>query len=162
MIFNPVLAYRSSVRICSVSDTLHTLQPRHRHDLPNTACLVSGADRCSVSSFRACMPVCVLLRAVCPGTCPPWFWHGLRCCLCCAVCPGARRGLGSPPAGHIAVVQPRPVSRPTTEKIKKAQKIRSWIFSHQKFPAKTKRPLQRVCVLCYTCLTSLEREESVK
>jgi hypothetical protein len=26
--------------------------------------------------------------------------------------------------------------------------------------AKTKRPLQRVCVLCYTCLTSLEREES--
>lgn len=32
----------------------------------------------------------------------------------------------------------------------------------QKFRPKTKRPLQRVCVLCYTCLTSLEREESVK
>nr|DAJ64406.1 MAG TPA: zinc-ribbon containing domain protein [Caudoviricetes sp.] len=33
-------------------------------------------------------------------------------------------------------------------------------FKLSKFPAKTKRPLQRVCVLCYTCLTSLEREES--
>jgi hypothetical protein len=31
----------------------------------------------------------------------------------------------------------------------------------QKFRAKIKRPLQRVYVLCYTCLTSLEREESV-
>lgn len=36
------------------------------------------------------------------------------------------------------------------------------IAKSSKFPAKTKRPLQRVCVLCYTCFTSLEREESVK
>jgi hypothetical protein len=33
-----------------------------------------------------------------------------------------RWGLGSPPAGYTAATQPRPVSRLTTEKIKKAQK----------------------------------------
>ena len=64
--------------------------PRRRYDLPGVACLVSSADRCSVSSVWA---------AVCPGTCLPWFWHGLPCCLCCAVCPDAL-GLGSPPAGY--------------------------------------------------------------
>jgi len=52
----------------------------------------------------------------------PCIWHGLPCCLCCAVCPGAL-GLGSPPAGYIAAAQPRPVSLSTTEKIKKTQKI---------------------------------------
>lgn len=31
---------------------------------------------------------------------PPWFWHGLPCCLSCAVRLGAL-GLGSPPAGYI-------------------------------------------------------------
>lgn len=67
------------------------------------------------------------------------------------------------PAGYIAAAQPRPVSPVTTEKIKKAQKTTPTPYCQsQKFPAKTKRPLQRVCVLCYTCLTSLEREESVK
>lgn len=48
--------------------------------------------------------------------------HGLPCCLCCAVCPGAL-GLGSPPAGYIAAAQPRPVSPSTTEKIKKTHLI---------------------------------------
>jgi hypothetical protein len=42
-----------------------------------------------------------------------------------------------------------------------AQNIPTPYCQSQKFPAKTKRPLQRVCVLCYTCFTSLEREESV-
>lgn len=77
---------------------------------PGAACLVSSADRCSVSSVRA---------VVCPDTCPPlYIRHGLPCCLRCAVCPGAL-GLGSPPAGYIAAAQPRPVSPSTTEKIKK-------------------------------------------
>jgi RNA polymerase subunit RPABC4/transcription elongation factor Spt4 len=90
----------------------------------------------------------------------PCIWHGLRCCLPCAVRPGAL-GLWSPPAGHIAAAQPRPVSLSTTEKIKKAQKnYHTPYCQSQKFRAKIKRPLQRVCVLCYTCLTSLEREES--
>lgn len=32
---------------------------RRRSDLPGAACLVSGADRCSVSSVRACASCCV-------------------------------------------------------------------------------------------------------
>lgn len=53
------------VRICSVSDTLHR-QPstRRRYDLPGVACLVSSADRCSVSSVRACVPVRLALRGL--------------------------------------------------------------------------------------------------
>nr|DAT54805.1 MAG TPA: hypothetical protein [Caudoviricetes sp.] len=31
-----------------------------RYDLPRAACLVSGADRCSVSSVRACVSECCL------------------------------------------------------------------------------------------------------
>ena len=53
-----------------------------------------------------------------------------RCAVSCVVClaSGAacavqsvrvRWGLGSPPAGYTAAAQPRPVSLPTTEKIKK-------------------------------------------
>lgn len=107
---------------------------------------------------------------------PLWFWYGLRCCLCCVVCPGAlgarvstsgvygeSRGSGG---RYLAlkkfkkgvlkgcvVSYPPPLS---------CAKHPTPIAKSSKFPAKTKRPLQRVCVLCYTCLTSLEREESVK
>lgn len=62
--------------IMRMIEGLQTVQPRHRPDLSGVACLVSGADRCSVSSFRACVPVRRVLR-------------GLRCCLCCAAVPGA-------------------------------------------------------------------------
>jgi hypothetical protein len=66
---------------------------------------------------------------------------------------GPRRGIqGAPGVGQVSPV--------TTEKIKKAQKHPTPYHQLQKFPAKTKRPLQRVCVLCYTWLTSLEMEES--
>ena len=68
-------------------------------------------------------------------------------------------------------------STPRIEKIQKRRFIKVVAIHHSLFPVqttptpivnlknsaqKTKRPLQRVCVLCYTCLTSLEREESVK
>lgn len=67
---------------------LHTLQPRRRPDPPDAACLVSGADRCSVSSVRACVSV----RRVLYGL--PCIWHGLRCRLCFAVRPGALEWAG--------------------------------------------------------------------
>nr|DAH60278.1 MAG TPA: hypothetical protein [Caudoviricetes sp.] len=57
---------------------MHALQPRRRPDLPGAVCLVSSADRCSVSSVRACRGM------VCPG-----IWRGLCCYLCCAIRPGA-------------------------------------------------------------------------
>jgi hypothetical protein len=102
------------VQICSVSDTLHALQ--RSAAVPIAPRGLSGIE---------CRPV---QRVQCPGVCVgawrglPCIWHGLPCCLCCAVCPGAL-GLGSPPAGYIAAAQPRPVSLSTTEKIKKTQKI---------------------------------------
>ena len=44
-----------------------------RYDLPGAACLVSGADRCSVSSVRACVPVrgvvCLASGTACPAAC---------------------------------------------------------------------------------------------
>ena len=147
------------VQICTVSDTLPAPSTRRRYDLPGVACLVSGADRCSVSSVRA---VCRALRGL------PCIWHGLPCCLCCSVCPGAL-GWGL----HLWGIWGEPGvgwSTPLVEKIQKRRfsclpplfcsKSPTHYCQSQKFPAKTKRPLQRVCVLCYTCLTSLEMEES--
>jgi hypothetical protein len=80
-----------------------------------------------------------------PGVCVgawrglPCIWHGLRCCLSCAVRPGAL-GLGSPPAGYTAAAQPRPVSLSTTEKIKKAQKLAAQFCATKNFPQKQKDP----------------------
>lgn len=159
MIFWPVLAYCSSVRICSVSDTLRRQSSARRHpNLPSAARSASGR----VVAWSA------LVLA------PPWFWHGLRCCLCCVVRPGAL-GLGYPPLGYMGQAGVR-WSTPRIEKIQKRRFSAFPLHTHpffllktpphhcrfQKFRPKTKRPLQRVCVLCYTCLTSLEREESVK
>lgn len=73
---------------CSLPDTLNALQPRRHPDLPGADCLVSGADRCSVASVRACVSARGLLWAVClaSGT------------ACAAACPAqsvrVRRGLG--------------------------------------------------------------------
>lgn len=120
------------VQICSVSDTLHALQ--RSAAVPIAPRGLSGIE---------CRPV---QRVQCPGVCVgawrglPCIWHGLPCCLCCAVCPGAL-GLGSPPAGYIAAAQPRPVSLSTTEKIKKAQKITPPPIANLKnFPQKQKDP----------------------
>ena len=75
------------VHICTVSDALPALQRPPPSRSPRVACLVSGADRCSVSSVWACVSVRRVL-------------HGLPCCLRCAVCSGAL-WLWSPPAGYI-------------------------------------------------------------
>ena len=95
-----------------------------------------------VQTGAACPASGRVCRALCG---PPWFWRGLLCCLrCAAVCPGAL-WLVTPPAGYTATAQPRPVSPVTTEKIKKAQKnYHTPYCQSQKFPAKIKRPLQRV------------------
>ena len=117
-------------------DTRRTLSiPRRRHDLPGVACLVSSADRCSVSSVRACVSVCGLLWAVCLAS-------GTACATACAVQSlRVRWGLESPPAGHTGAAQPRPGSLSTTEKIKKAQKITPPpIVNLKNFPQKQKDP----------------------
>ena len=51
---------------------------RRRYDLPGVACLVSSADRCSVSSVWACVSVRVLLWAVCLAS-------GTACATACDV-----------------------------------------------------------------------------
>lgn len=86
-------------------------------------------------------------------------WHGLPCCVCDVQSFRVRWGHpgGIGPEARVGAVSPV-----TTEKIKKAQNHPTPIVNLKNSTAKTKRPLQRVCVLCYTCLTSLEREESVK
>nr|DAP71143.1 MAG TPA: hypothetical protein [Caudoviricetes sp.] len=63
---------------CSLPDTLNALQPRYHPDLPRVACLVSSADRCSVSSVGECMGLSWFLRRS-----------------------GALVGLGSPPLGYM-------------------------------------------------------------
>lgn len=129
------------VQICTVSDTLHALQRP-----PPVRSTRRGL------SDTECRPV---QRAQRPGVCVgawrglPCIWHGLPCCLCCAVCPGAL-GLGSPPAGHTAAAQPRPVSPVTTEKIKKAQKITPPLLPISKIFRKNKKtPTKGLCSVLY-------------
>nr|DAQ02835.1 MAG TPA: hypothetical protein [Caudoviricetes sp.] len=55
------------VQICTVSDTLPTLQPRRRSDCPCAACLVSSADWCSVSIVRAV--ICFASGTACATAC---------------------------------------------------------------------------------------------
>lgn len=91
MIFKPVLLCCLCVQICSVSDTLHALQPpapprSTRRGLSGIGC--RPAQRPGV---------CAGARPVVGG--PPCIWYGLCCCLCCAVVPGAL-WLGSPPEGY--------------------------------------------------------------
>ena len=116
-----------------------------------------------VQTGVACQAFCRVCR--CASCCGRSALHVARpvlppvMCRPCG-CAGWCRGT---PAGYTAASQPRPVSPVTTEKIKKAQKITPTPIANLKnSSAKIKRPLQRVCVLCYTCLTSLEREESIK
>lgn len=119
-----------------------------------TRCPPSSAPHPVRSSQRGlsgieCRPV---QRVQHPGVCVgawrglPCIWHGLRCCLSCAVRPGAL-GLGSPPAGYTAAALPRPVSPVTTEKIKKThptltKRNLSDCASLQKFRKKQKDPLR--------------------
>ena len=71
----------------ALSDTLHRQpSPLHRPDLPRAACLHSIPDRpqrVQRPGVRACV------RSVVGGM--PCIWHGLCCCLSCAVRPGALR-----------------------------------------------------------------------
>lgn len=159
MIFRPVLARCSSVRICSVSDTLHR-QSSTPHPVRSSRRGLSGIEcsRCSVSNVRACVS-CLAWSALPPVMCSR------------SGCAGWGWGL------HLWGIWVEPGVGWPTPRVEKIQKRRfpclptpSFLLKNhptpycqsQKFPAKIKRPLQRVYVLCYTCLRSLEREESVK
>lgn len=100
-----------------------------------------------VQTGAACPASGRVCRALC-GT--PWFWRGLLCCLRCAeVCPGAL-WLVTPPEGHTATAQPRPVSPVTTEKIKKAQKTPTPLSSTPKISRKNKKtPTKGLCSVLY-------------
>ena len=150
-----------AVHICTVSDTPSTPPP-----LRSARRGLSGIE---------CRPVQRVQRL---GGGMPWYLSALvlaRPALLPVMCrpSGCAGALGSPPAGYIAATQPRPVSSaknlqnkkgvsPSYHPLFSAQNTPTPIANLKNSAAKTKRPLQRVCVLCYTCLTSLEREESVK
>lgn len=103
------------VQICTVSDTLRRQSSHlHRYDLPNAAYLVLGADRCGVSSVRACVSVCVLLCTVCLAS-------GTAYAAACAVqSVRVRWGLGSPPLGHMERAWGRAVDASRRKNSKKA------------------------------------------
>ena len=122
---------------CSLSDTLHALQLRRRPDLPRAPCLASSADRCSVSSVRACVSVRRVLRGL------PCIWRGL----CCAVRPGAL-GAGVSTGGVYSRRPAPPGQSPNHRKNKKdpphlhkPKPIR--LCKSPKIPKNTKRPLSR-------------------
>ena len=92
---------------------------RASHPAPCTATIYPARPVYRVQTGAACPASGRVCRcAVCCGHGLPCIWHGLCCCLCCAVRLGAL-GLWSPPEGYIAAAQPRPVSRSTAEKTKK-------------------------------------------
>jgi hypothetical protein len=130
------------VHICTVSDALHVIQ------------------------HPAAAPIC-----------PTWaVWYRVRtgasCLAWSALVSGTACAVQSCPVRWMGQGRTVGVYRESLEwggepsnhrKNKKGSKITPTpISSSQKFSAKTKRPLQRVWLLCYTCLTSLEREESTK
>ena len=99
-------------------------------------------------SSAAAVPIAQRVQR--PGACRalrglPWYLprpgSGTACATACAVQSfRVRWGLGSPPAGHTAAAQPRPVSLSTTEKIKKAQKnYHTPYCQSQKFRRKNKK-----------------------
>ena len=115
--------------------------------------IVQPSSPCTVPIYPA-RPVWhrVQTGAACPAS-----GRACRCAACCGrsvlhlarpallpvlysspVCAGVGRGA---PAGYTVAAQPRPVSRPTTEKIKKAQKITlPPIINSKNFPQKQKDP----------------------
>lgn len=93
------------VQICTVSDTLY------RHSSPAAVPIYQARPVWyRVQTGAACPAsgrVCRVLHGL------PLIWHGLRCCLCCAVCPGAlewagahRRGIQPPHSPARSVAQP--------------------------------------------------------
>ena len=53
-------------KLYTLPDTLRRQSSARRlYDLPRVSCLVSSADRCSVSSVRGCVVLCVVCLVVC-------------------------------------------------------------------------------------------------
>ena len=83
---------------------------------------------------------------------------GAACAAVCAVQSfRVRLGLGFPPAGYTAAAQPLPVSRSTTEKIKKALKKSQPDFRPPKiFPKKQKDPYKGFVFCAILALQALK------
>ena len=133
------------VQICSVSDALRSPPaPRTATICParpvwyrvqtGAACPASGrVCRCAACCGRSA------LHLARPALLPVLYSS--------PVCAGVGRGA---PAGYTVAAQPRPVSRPTTEKIKKASKNSQLDFQPPKFfPKNKKTPTKGLCSVLY-------------
>lgn len=122
----------------------HTAQtvhpPPHHPDLPGTACLVSSADRCSVSSVRACVVSCMVCLA-----------SGTACAAACAVQSVRVRWRGQGYTGGAYSRRPAPPGQsPNHRKNKKGSKITPPPLSIFKIPRKNKKtPTKGLCSVLY-------------
>lgn len=127
----------------ALSDTLRRQSsPLHRYDLPGAACLVSDVDRCSVSSVRACVPVRVLLCAVCLAS-------GTACPAACAVQFARVRWSGQGRTGGVYSRRPAPPGQsPNHRKNKKGFKKFAAGFSAAKIFSKKQKDPYKGSVFC--------------
>lgn len=111
--------------------------------------------------------VCALPCVVCPGICPPWFWHGLRCSLSCSAVPGALEWAGVS-TGGVYSRRPAPPGQSRHHRknkkdpphLHKTKPIR--LCKSPNFPKNTKRPLSEPR-LCYNQLKAIrQRKEESK
>ena len=104
-------------------------------DRPGAVCLVSSADRCSVSSVRACVSVRVLLWAVCLAS-------GTACATACDVQAVRVRWSGQGCTGGVYSRRPAPPgqSRHRRKNKKGSKKHPHPYCQSQNFPKKQKDP----------------------
>ena len=103
---------------------LHSFGHVPRHPAPCTVpisprglwCRVQTGAACPASGRVSCLAWSALVLA------PPWFWHGLRCCPCCAVVPGAL-GAGVSTGGAYSRLPAPPGQSFDHRKNKKGSKI---------------------------------------
>lgn len=158
------------VQICTVSDALPALQRPAASTICKTWPVwyrVQTGAACP-ASWRVC------LCAVCCGHGLPCIWHGLRCCLFCAVPPGVL-GLWSPPEGYARSAGGG-VGHARDKIFQRKRRFRRSSYQHPpllhkttpirlckspKIPKNTKRPLSEPR-LCYNQLkaTSQRKGES--
>lgn len=129
------------VQICTVSDTLPALQNRRHPDLPGAACLVSSADRCSVSSVRACVSV-----------------RGVVCLAACAVQAVRVRWGAGVSTGGVYSRRPAPPGQSLNHrKNKKGSKITPTpIANFKNFPQKQKDPYKGSAFCAILALQALK------
>ena len=121
------------VQICTVSDTLNALQrPAAVTILPSVGGLVSIADRCSVSSVRACVCRCVAWSAL----------HLARPALLPVMC--IRSGCAGGCGLHLWGIWGEPGVGRSTPRVEKIQKRRFSFLPTPSFLHKTPPPLSPI------------------